>query len=72
MTDDEIMTHDEISFTLNRLVPAMKSTFAIDTSYGALEIAPGKLADKIATVARKYYEAELAKLDKQAQRAGQS
>lgn len=53
---------EEISFALCRTVPAMPEGFAIHTKYGELPIAPGKLADKIASLVRKHYETELAYL----------
>lgn len=57
------MNQDQLTYALNRHIPDMQQrAFTIETTYGALEIPLGKLADGIANLMRKHYETELAYL----------
>ena len=64
-----MMTEDDISFALAKQVPDMARGFSICTSYGAIGIPPGRVADTIARAVTRALQCELLATIKRAQHA---
>ena len=64
-----MMNEDEISYALAKQVPDMARGFSICTSYGAIGIPPGRVADTIARAVTRALQCELLATIKRAQHA---
>ena len=59
------MNADQLSYALAKQVPDMQQRgFTIETAYGAIDINPGPMAERIAKLVRQVLEAELKKQSK--------
>lgn len=64
-----MMTEDEISYALAKQVPDMARGFSICTSYGAIDIPPGRVADAVARAVTRALQCELLAATKRAEHA---
>lgn len=64
-----MMTEDDISYALAKQVPDMARGFSICTSYGAIGIPPGRVADAVARAVTRALQCELLATIKRAQHA---
>ncbi|OGB58428.1 MAG: hypothetical protein A2503_10100 [Burkholderiales bacterium RIFOXYD12_FULL_59_19] len=65
--DPDRMSSDEISLALAHKVPDMARGFAICTTYGAIGIPPGRMADKLARAVTVALQCELLAATKRAE-----
>ena len=64
-----MMNEDEISYALAKQVPDMARGFSICTSYGAIGIPPGRVADAVARAVTRALQCELLAATKRAEHA---